>query len=192
MTNTCTSRTRARAGLLAAAILLSGTGTGLATATPAAANASDGFVSGAYMYQDDFGDEGTLSTSSYAHTNATALWQWILWAEGAKKSNNDDDVFLRSDIDCRFGSDTKSATMNLQRTLRLDDIDRIVGTDTFGAVDGNIEYVSTDYDSSTYRTKLRYVGDANSFYLYRSSSGVYQLAIPSVGWKPASYTYASC
>jgi hypothetical protein len=78
MTNTRTSRTRARAGLLAAAILLSGAGTGLATATPAAAKVSDGYVSGAYMYQDDFGDEGTLSTSSHAHTNATALWQWIL------------------------------------------------------------------------------------------------------------------
>ncbi|MGW6904603.1 peptidoglycan-binding domain-containing protein [Streptomyces sp. NPDC054940] len=160
------------------------------TATPASANVSDGYVSGAYQFQDDFGDEGTLSTSSHTHTNATALWQWILWAEGAKKS--DGDALLRADIDCRFGSDTKSATVNLQRTLRLDDIDGIVGNETFGAVDGNIEYVSTNYDSSTYRTKLRYTGDANSFHLYRSSTGVYQVAIPNVGWKPASYTYASC
>jgi hypothetical protein len=159
-------------------------------ATPASAKVSDGYVSGAYEFQDDFGDEGTLSTSSHSHTNATALWQWVLWAEGAKKSNGD--PFLRADIDCWFGSTTKSATVSLQRTLKLEDIDGIVGTETFGAVDGNIEYVSTDYDSSTYRTKLRYRGDANAFFLYRSSSGVYSINIPNVGWKPASYTYASC
>ncbi|MCF1598331.1 hypothetical protein [Streptomyces muensis] len=142
------------------------TGALAAGAAPASANASDGYVSGAYEFQDDFGDEGTLTTSSYAHTNATALWQWVLWAEGAEKSNGD--PFLRADIDGK------------------------VGTETFGAVDKNIEYVSTDYDSGAYRTKLRYKGDANSFFLYRSSTGVYRIHIPNVGWKPASYTYASC
>lgn len=178
---------RAALGAVIAAVV---TGALAVSAAPASANASDGYVAGAYEFQDDFGDEGTLTTSSYAHTNATALWQWVLWAEGAKKSNGD--PFLRADIDCRFGSDTRSATISLQRTLRLDDIDGKVGNETFGAVDKNIEYVSTDYDSSAYRTKLRYTGDANAFFLYRSSTGVYRIHIPNVGWKPASYTYASC
>ena len=179
---------RARLGTAIAAAAF--TGALALCAAPASANASDGYVSGAYQYQDDFGDEGTLSTSSHTNTNATALWQWVLLAEGAKKGNGD--AFVRADIDCQFGSDTKSATTNLQRTLRLDDIDGIVGNETFGAVDGNIEYVSTNYDSSTYRTKLRYTGDANTFYMYRSSTGVYQVNIPNVGWKPASYTNANC
>lgn len=178
---------RARLSAVIAAVV---TGALAAGAAPASAKASDGYVSGAYQFQDDFGDEGTLTTSSYAHTNATALWQWVLWAEGAEKSNGD--PFLRADIDCRFGSDTRSATISLQRTLKLDDIDGKVGTETFGAVDKNIEYVSTDYDSGAYRTRLRYTGDANSFFLYRSSTGVYRIHIPNVGWKPASYTYASC
>ncbi|WP_369171841.1 Tat pathway signal protein [Streptomyces sp. R28] len=181
-----TRTSRVRAGLLAAAL----TGALAISVTPASANVSDGYVSGAYEFQDDFGDEGTLSVSSHTHSNATALWQWILWAEGAKKSNGN--AFRYADIDCWFGSDTKSATVSLQRTLRLDDIDGIVGNETFGAVDGNIEYVSTDYDSSTYRTKLRYAGDANAFFLYRSASGVYQLHIPNADRKPASYTSASC
>lgn len=178
---------RARLSAVIAAVV---TGALAAGAAPASAKASDGYVSGAYQFQDDFGDEGTLTTSSYAHTNATALWQWVLWAEGAEKSNGD--PFLRADIDCRFGSDTRSATISLQRTLKLDDIDGKVGTETFGAVDKNIEYVSTDYDSGAYRTRLRYTGDANSCFLYRSSTGVYRIHIPNVGWKPASYTYASC
>ncbi|WP_171117604.1 MULTISPECIES: hypothetical protein [Streptomyces] len=160
------------------------------SAQPASANVSEGYVKGAYMYQDDFGDEGTLSTGSHAHTNATALWQWILWAEGAKKSNGD--AFAHGDIDCWFGSDTKSATISLQRTLKLKSIDGIVGNETFGAVDGNIEWVSSNNDSYPYRTKLRYKGNEHAFFLYRSASGVYKVYIPNVGWKPASYTYANC
>ncbi|WP_433605899.1 peptidoglycan-binding domain-containing protein [Dactylosporangium sp. CA-139114] len=95
---------------------------GLAVSTtPASASASSGYISGSGDWTDDWGDEGLLSTSSYAHSNVAAMWQAILWADGQS------DYF--ASIDCRFGSKTNAATESWQDFHRLS-ADGIVGGQT--------------------------------------------------------------
>jgi hypothetical protein len=53
------------------------------SASPASANVSEGYVAGAGMVTDDWGDEGALSQNSHARVFANGLWQWVLYAEGA-------------------------------------------------------------------------------------------------------------
>ncbi|MDG4860997.1 peptidoglycan-binding domain-containing protein [Streptomyces sp. T-3] len=139
------------------------------SATPASAASGDGYVSGGGQFKDDFGDEGTLSTTSYSSSNATALWQTILWADGAIESNGS--VFDGSDIDGHFGANTKAATKNLQGRWDLSK-DGIVGRATFGGADstGKLVHIGTS-TSEKFRFKLRYNGTEHDFNLYRSSNG---------------------
>lgn len=151
------------------------------SATPASAAASDGFVRGAGSIYDDFGDEGTLSTSSYATSNLACFWQNVLYAEGAIESNGT--AIDRSDIDGVFGANTKVATRTLQNRWGLTS-DGLVGNNTFGKLDekrvyhpdidgsggvysGKLRYLSTD--SVTGQITARYHGKLHSFAMYRSS-----------------------
>ncbi|MFI6965101.1 peptidoglycan-binding protein [Streptomyces sp. NPDC050255] len=186
--------TRARLGIAAVAALAAGT---LAEgASPAAASASSGHVSGAGSYYDDFGDEGTLSTSSYSSSNATCLWQIILLAEGAKET--DGTAFDMSDIDGHFGPNTREATKSLQKTWGLG-VDGMVGPQTFGAADtqwnastrsGELEFRSTGTTDAT-KYKLRYHGAKYYFDLYRTASGNYRF-LHKDAWHYASYTSNTC
>jgi hypothetical protein len=90
------------------------------SAAPAMASTGDGLVSGTGTWTDDWWDEGPISTSANAHSNAAAMWQGILWADGH---------LAYSGIDCRFGSGTASATRVWQRDHGLPD-DGIVGPKT--------------------------------------------------------------
>ena len=85
-------------GAVAAATLALGT-------TPAAASGTYSglaYVYGADSYTDDWGNEGILSTGTNTNSNATCLWQKILWADGFLDS--------AADIDGKFGSyDVKGA-----------------------------------------------------------------------------------
>ncbi|MFI1769458.1 peptidoglycan-binding protein [Streptomyces sp. NPDC020800] len=88
--------------------------------TPASANTSLGYVSGSGDWTDDWWDEGPISASSYSYSNAAAMWQTILWADG---------YLSYSGIDCRFGSGTTSATKSWQSNHGLT-ADGIVGPNT--------------------------------------------------------------
>lgn len=142
-----------RARLATAAVGALAAATLAISATPASAAASDGYIRGAGSIFDDFGDEGTLSTSSYAGSGAACFWQNVLYAEGATESNGS--TFDREDIDGHFGANTKAATQSLQRRWGLDD-DGLVGPATLGKVDRKRTYLP-DVDGGVWTTGLEHL-----------------------------------
>ncbi|MDX3712294.1 peptidoglycan-binding domain-containing protein [Streptomyces europaeiscabiei] len=165
-------------GAVAAATLALGT-------TPAAASGTYSglaYVYGADTYTDDWGNEGVLSTSTNTNSNATCLWQKILWADGFLSS--------ASDIDGRFGSDTKAATEDLQRYFALG-VDGSVGQETFGHMDKWLYFVSgSTADGST--ANLRYDGIAHDFALSRNADGNYAFTDGDGTTRLAGYNYRTC
>jgi hypothetical protein len=126
-------------------------------ASPAAANTSEGYITGAGTPTDDFNDEGTLSTTSHSSSTAVMLWQEILVTHG---------YLTNADLDCRFGARTKAATVNFQRLAGLND-DGIVGPKTFAAA-GRFLTISADnwvtYTSTIGRTWSWYRDPGNHRY----------------------------
>ncbi|MFD7304830.1 peptidoglycan-binding protein [Streptomyces pharetrae] len=182
-----TSRARLATGAVGAVVA----GALALSASPASASSSNGFISGGGSFYDDFGDEGTLSTSSHKDTNATCLWQIILYAEGVKESNGTQ--FDHADIDGRFGSNTAYATKQLQKAWGLTQ-DGKVGTKTFGSADdkwnpttraGELEFRSTGSTDAT-KYKLRYHGSRYYFDVFRTADGKYRFYHKNV-WHYASY-----
>ncbi|MFC4145811.1 peptidoglycan-binding domain-containing protein [Micromonospora mangrovi] len=100
----------------------------LGGATPAVASASAGYISGVDAVTDDWGDEGTLSTTSYANSAAVGLWQQVLVADG---------LMSNLDVDCSFGPKTLAATKTWQSRNNLD-ADGKVGPATFGKADNRL------------------------------------------------------
>ncbi|MFI6939622.1 peptidoglycan-binding protein [Streptomyces sp. NPDC050418] len=145
-----------RGRLAAAAVGAVVAGTLAIGASPASASASSGYISGAGTIYDDFGDEGTLSSSSHAISSATCFWQNVLYAEGAMK--NDEYRFAKSDIDGEFGSKTRYATRNLQHRWGLT-VDGIVGKNTMSKLDAKRVYLP-DVDGGIWSGKLQYRGIA--------------------------------
>ncbi|WP_329335596.1 peptidoglycan-binding protein [Streptomyces sp. NBC_00663] len=193
--NTRTTRNRLLTGLTAAVAA----GTLALGASPASASASSGYISGAGSLFDDFGDEGTLSTSSYASSNTTCFWQRILWAMGANESAGND--FDLSDIDGHFGAKTKYATKNLQGAVGLT-VDGKVGNKTFGNFDaqrvwnsdlgeytGRLTKVST---ASNGTVKVKFTGSAHNFFIYRGPSGRYTFPDGSGTYRDSSYSHNYC
>ncbi|MEU0970521.1 peptidoglycan-binding domain-containing protein [Streptomyces sp. NPDC005917] len=152
------------------AVLALAIGSGLALGPTASATASHGYLDGAgSTLTDDWGDEGTLSTTSYAHSNLAAAWQGILYADG---------YLSASGIDCRFGTATKNATIKWQRARGLV-ADGKVGPKTFGKADnklyangGNVWYDGTKRDVVLRRKN-------GNYYVYDGA------------WHLASYTKAT-
>ncbi|MDX3098989.1 peptidoglycan-binding protein [Streptomyces sp. ME19-03-3] len=88
-------------GALTAAVLA-------VSATPAAASGTYSgleYVYGDGAWSDDWGNEGVVDTNTNRTSNATCLWQMVLWADGYLSSSGDDGD---------FGSQTKTATANWQ------------------------------------------------------------------------------
>ncbi|WP_234046699.1 peptidoglycan-binding domain-containing protein [Streptomyces adelaidensis] len=141
------------------------------SASPASASTSDGYISGGGDFTNDWGDEGTLSQSSYAKSNATCLWQQILWAEGAKEQNGT--AFDASDIDGDFGPNTDYATRNLQDRWPLRYVDGKVGNGTWGYADSKLSFYDYAYEYAFGGKILSYSGAARSFYLVRAENGRY-------------------
>lgn len=161
-----------------AVIAALGGGIALGT-TPASADAGSGYVSGQGSINDDWGDEGLLSTTSHAHSNATALWQAVLWADGN---------LAYSGVDCRFGSGTKTATQKWQAARGLDD-DGIVGKNTFGKNDNKLSFSHYEGNFEIHK----YDGTQHDFWIKRTKGGGahYIQVSTEVGFKAASYTSAS-
>lgn len=160
----------------------------LGLVAPAHASVSQGFIAGAGVVTDDFGDEGTLSQSQHANSYATGLWQAILWADGAIESNGTtyDDV----DIDCQFGPNTAAATRNWQ-SMHGVGVDGIVGPQTFGRADDNLRLDGLIGGDQYY---VRYVGRLHSFRVVRNGSSAaagWEYAYFTLAWDIAFFTYSS-
>ncbi|MFI7503876.1 peptidoglycan-binding protein [Streptomyces sp. NPDC049687] len=166
-------------------LLLAGAATLVLTASPALASGTysgRAYVYGANGFQDDWGDEGILSTGTNTYSNATCLWQEILWADG----------FLDvSDIDGAFGPDTKAATKAWQTQKGLSDRDGVAGKETFGKADDGLRYWNESsgdlwvYYLGIYRqpTFIRKADGTYGFYMYDGSTDGYRLA---------GYDYRTC
>ncbi|MER6084978.1 peptidoglycan-binding domain-containing protein [Streptomyces sp. NPDC001833] len=160
---------------------------GLAVSTtPASAGTGSGYVSGSGDWSDDWYDEGPISTSSYAHSNAAAMWQAILWADGYLTST--------SKIDCVFGSGTRTATVNWQHDYGIG-ADGIVGSDTLttagthGELEGPID--STGYLTMTYYGNKPGSGATGRYVTFtRNTDGNWGMYIGS-DHHLLSYTYAN-
>ncbi|WP_052851328.1 peptidoglycan-binding domain-containing protein [Streptomyces avicenniae] len=185
MTNHST-RTRIAAavvGVLAAASLTLG-------ATPAAAKASDGYVRGYDTYVGDWGDEGVLKyNGEYDHSNATCLWQRVLWAEGATEI--DGTQFDATDIDGIFGRNTELASSSMQGRWDLEYVDGIVGASTFGRADNRLT-VTGGSEARGRTLYLTYTGARFSFPLIRDTQGRYQFQDRNGTWRIAGYTTWTC
>ncbi|WP_151476922.1 peptidoglycan-binding domain-containing protein [Streptomyces albicerus] len=156
------------------------------SASPASATSAQGYFTGYGAWTDDWSNEGTLSTGSYANSNATCLWQEILWAEGATESNGT--AYDEADIDGIFGPNTEYASKKLQTRWGLDNDGR-VGPLTLGTADNKLRYISGSTEAGT--LYLRYDGAAHDFTLRRDDSNRYWF-VKDGAWRVAAYNYRTC
>ncbi|MEU3735324.1 peptidoglycan-binding domain-containing protein [Streptomyces sp. NPDC033538] len=159
-------RWMARAGAAAAAALFA-----TAVALPQAhANVQEGYILGKGVITNDWGDEGVLSTTSYNHSSAVAVWQAVLRADG---------YLTGADQDCWFGQTTRAATIEWQRDRGLT-ADGEVGPQTFGYADNwlSLEGENVIYDGAVTNLTWGLTRD--------STTGIY-----SYPKGPISYTSAS-
>ena len=180
------TRGRSNRRLLTAVTVTATAGLALGVSGPLAAATSGSAASpqvidgtgGAY---NDWGDEGTLSIGRHSNSNATRLWQTVLYADGARwrDGNGVKHPFTKYDIDGSFGWKTKSATKWWQAREELEDVDGIVGKETFGHAD--------DFLDGPYRGgKVTYSGYQRDV-TFKRLSGKYYVKI-GTQWKVAAYS----
>jgi len=135
-------------------------------------------VAGSGGFSDDWNDEGILSTSRHASSNATCLWQKVLWADGHLNWNSIDGV---------FGSATRDATEKWQSDWADGAADGVVGKATFTAAGRSL--ADTDGNGSV----DTYVGTGGrSFVVGRTADGDYSLYDRSGQKRLAGYNYLTC
>ncbi|EKX68010.1 peptidoglycan-binding domain-containing protein [Streptomyces ipomoeae] len=166
--------------LLATAAVTATAGLVLGVTTPLATAAGAQVVDGSGAAYNDWGDEGTLSVNHNSKSNATRLWQSVLYADGAKWKDSKGQLhtFTAYDIDGIFGWKTRSATMYWQEREELEDIDGIVGRETFGQAD---QLLDGPYKNGI----VNYVGYENEV-TFKRLDGKYYVKIGSK-WKVAAY-----
>ncbi|MER7172887.1 peptidoglycan-binding domain-containing protein [Streptomyces mesophilus] len=174
-------------GMLAAGALAVST-------APASANADDGYVRGYDAAKGDWGDEGTLGSHPGLHqeSNATCLWQKILWAEGAyyPGPNNTHPRFTASQVTGYFGWYTDRATVTLQARWGLDK-DGVVGPATFSRAERQLT-VTGGSDDRGEQLNFTYYGQAHSFSVIRNKEGQYAFRDGDDKWRAAGYNYRTC
>ena len=141
------------------------------------------YVYGAGDWTDDWGDEGILSMATNTKSNATCLWQKILWADGY--------LPYTSDIDGDFGQTTAWATVNWQVRLKLENIDGVVGKETFKAamrINDPKYGLREENDGSV----DRYVGFVHTLSVTRDSDGRYHFYDGHGAARIAGYAYRTC
>jgi peptidoglycan hydrolase-like protein with peptidoglycan-binding domain len=172
-------RRRSAAAVIAAAIV---GGVAVGTA-PASASSGEGYISANLTgaVTNDWSDEGTLSKSSHAHSNATALWQAVLYADG---------YLSASGIDCKFGNTTYAATKKFQKHfMGSGSADGIVGKKSFSNADNRLvhDYYTSNTEVVYYKGIKRKVwfviSEDGAKYSVRKST--------SVGYKVAYYNKAT-
>ncbi|UUU24491.1 peptidoglycan-binding domain-containing protein [Streptomyces sp. DSM 40750] len=168
--------------LLAAVAVTASAGLALGAAAPLATASGPHVVDGSGAAYNDWGDEGTLSVNKHSRSNATRLWQSVLYADGAKWKDSSGDLhtFTASDIDGIFGWKTRSATKYWQAQEDLEDVDGIVGKETFGQADGFLDGPYSD-------GAVTYTGLVNDV-AFKRLDGEYYVRIGSK-WKVAAYNW---
>ncbi|WP_329138973.1 peptidoglycan-binding domain-containing protein [Streptomyces sp. NBC_00670] len=169
-----TAHIRPRLTMALAATLAALTLGGLSAAPASASNSYTGaaYIGGKGVFTDDWEDEGILSTGSNANSNATCLWQKVLWSYG---------YLGWGDIDGIFGPDTKAATKKFQSDWAVPGpSDGIAGKDTFTVAGYTIQNDGT------------YNGSEHSFNLWRNSEGHYDFYDSSGVVRSAGYNYRTC
>jgi hypothetical protein len=142
---------------------------------PASATEAQGFVGGGGVVTDDWGDEGTLSQTRNAVSGATVLWQRVLYADGAIKSNGA--RFGDADIDGDFGPNTAAATRDWQSKHHIG-VDGSVGPQTFGAADGHLSLFKSFNKPGLEDLEIHYVGSAHTISFARSNGEYHFVAGP--------------
>lgn len=122
-------------------------------------------MAGAGDPRNDWNDEGPLSYG--AHSNAAALWQDVLYADGYIK---------HSDINCKFGKVTTAATKKWQKAHKLT-ATGVVNGKTFAAAGRKL---------TTKGDRIYYKGPKYTYWMERDSKGRY-----TNGKQYASYTSAN-
>lgn len=151
-------------------------GLDICVATSASANINDGYVSGSGAFADDWDDEGTLAKGYPAtYSNATCLWQKVLYADG---------YLSTSEIDGVFGSTTDAATYTWQYDRGLE-ADGIVGKKTFAKAGNRLRDQTGDGQVDTY------AGSRYDITMVRNSSGRYAFS-EGAATHVASYTKRTC
>ncbi|MGW7682294.1 peptidoglycan-binding domain-containing protein [Kribbella sp. NPDC054772] len=152
---------------------------GLLAAAPAHANGSytgRAYVAGAGIMYDDWRDEGVVSVAVHRSSNATCLWQAILWTNG---------YLPKSEIDGVFGDRTAAATRAFQRANGLSP-DGSAGRKSWAAAGG----VSHTVDTAGWSNGI-YSGSKHAIKVRRSTAGNYQFSF-GTGWKSATYNTRTC
>ncbi|MFC7217404.1 peptidoglycan-binding protein [Streptomyces polyrhachis] len=162
----------------AAMVIALGAGAALTASPASASNSYNGlaYVQGSGTFTDDWQDEGRLSTGENTYSNATCLWQKILWAEGKLAWNS---------IDGIFGPATQSAT-KIWQTLHGTDDDGVVGSGTFTRAGYHLIDSNGDGAVDTYR------GSSNSFLVSRDADGHYLFYDRTGAKRAAGYNYRTC
>jgi peptidoglycan hydrolase-like protein with peptidoglycan-binding domain len=166
-------------GALTAAILAVSTSPAAASGTYSGLD----YVYGSDGWVGDWSNEGVLSVNMHASSNATCMWQAILWADGKLAS--------LSDVDGVFGNKTYNATRSWQSAERLT-VDGVVGKATFGRAELRRIYRSGSY-SAGQTVNFIYEGKVNWLSVKRDADGNYQFWDGSAGvWRKAGYNYRTC
>ncbi|GHI07315.1 hypothetical protein AQI88_20975 [Streptomyces cellostaticus] len=172
---------RTRAVAMATAALLGAGATGIALA-PAANAASYHGIDGGGAVTDDWQDEENLGVDDYAQSNATALWETVLYADGAQWQDDDGDwhTFTKSQIDGSFGPETESATQWWQEHYHLSDNDGVV-------TDQSWTFAQRWLLGPSSGGVVTYQGDVRNV-TFKRISGKYRVRIKGTGpWKLAYY-----
>ncbi|MER7178863.1 peptidoglycan-binding domain-containing protein [Streptomyces hyaluromycini] len=129
---------RTRVVAMASAVLLGAGGLALAPAASAAPPYHG--IDGGGSVLDDWQDEENLGVDDYTNSNATALWQTVLWADGAQWQDDDGDShpFEKAQIDGVFGDQTESATQWWQEHFNLTDRDGVVTEESWTFAQGKL------------------------------------------------------
>ncbi|MFE4968288.1 peptidoglycan-binding protein [Streptomyces sp. NPDC056660] len=164
---------RIRVVAMATAVLLGAGGLALAPAASAAAPYHG--IDGGGAVTDDWQDEENLGVDDYATSNATALWETVLWADGAQWQDDDGDwhPFTRNQIDGSFGPETESATQWWQEHFGLSDNDGVVTDQTW-------TFAQQRLTGPTSLQTVTYHGTAHNTPLKRIS-GKYRVRIKGTG-----------